>query len=83
MAFEEINETIEVIAHFDGKRIRPLRFRWAGRVYKITQLISVWDKPKGRAKEYHFRVLTRESNSFELLYDNDSFKWKIGRSFTY
>ena len=83
MAFEEINATIEVIAYFDTVKIRPLRFRWSGRVYRISQINHIWNTMNGRAKEYHFHVSTKESNAFELIFNNESFKWKIGRSFKY
>ena len=79
MIFEEIHESIEVIAYFNGNNMRPLRFRWSGRAYRISQINSIWSTMKGNAKEYHFHVSTRESNSFELIYNNDIFEWKIGR----
>jgi len=79
MRFEEIHESIEVIAYFDGKTMRPLRFRWSGRPYQISKVNSVWNTLKGRAREYHFHVSTRESDSFELIYNTDIFEWKIGR----
>ena len=79
MRFDEIHDPIEVIAYFNGKQMHPLRFRWSGRAYRISQVNSAWSAPKGRAREYHFHVSTKESDSFELIYNNDSFEWKIGR----
>ena len=80
MRFENINEPIEVIAFFDGKQLRPLRFRWNNRVYKISKINSSWYANRGLEKEYHFHISTKESDSFELIFNNGSFKWKLGRS---
>ena len=79
MMIEDVNEPIEVISYFDGKRMRPLRFRWQGRAYRIERVNGVWDAAKGRSREYHFHVSTRESGSFELIYDNAGFVWRLGR----
>lgn len=77
--FEDAHEPIEVITYFDGKKMRPLRFRWRGRAYRVTRVNGVWSDIKGRLKEYHFHVATKESGSFELIYNNIDFSWKVGR----
>jgi hypothetical protein len=79
LTFEVINEPIEVISYFDGKKMRPLRFRWRGRAYRIVQVHGIWSDIQGKAKEYHFHVATHNSGSFELIYNNSGFIWKLGR----
>jgi len=79
MRFEVINEPVEVITYFDGQKTRPLRFRWRGRPYRITHVNGIWSDHKGQEREYHFHVSTRESGSFELIYDNGRCTWKLGR----
>ncbi|MBN1998996.1 hypothetical protein JW935_15665 [candidate division KSB1 bacterium] len=79
MTFEEINEPVEVISYFDGQRMRPLRFRWRDRAYKVMHVNGVWSDIKGRSKIYHFHVATKDSGSFELVYDNTGFKWTLGK----
>ncbi len=80
MTFEEIKEPIEVIGYFDGQSVRPLRFRWRQRAYRISQIHGVWNHGIGRDKEYHFHVTTRDAGSFELIYNNKTFVWKLGRA---
>jgi len=79
MTFEEIHEPVEVISYFDGQKMRPLRFRWRGRAYRVAQINGVWSDVKGQTKEYHYHVSAQNSGSFELIYDNSSFGWKLGR----
>lgn len=79
MVFETINEAVPVITYFDTRQIRPLRFRWRDRTYRIKRVHSAWHDMVGRHREYHFYVATRESGSFELIYNTGGFLWKIGR----
>jgi len=79
LTFEIINETVQVITFFDGKRIRPLRFLWRDRTYRVKTVHSAWHDVVGRNREYHFYVATKESGSFELVYNTGGLLWKIGR----
>jgi len=79
MHIEEINEPVEVISYFDGRKMRPLRFRWRGRPYHVTVVNGLWHELCGRKRVYHFHVSTKESGSFELLYDTDGLDWRIGK----
>lgn len=79
MTFEQINEAIQVITYFDRERMRPLRFRWRDRTYRIKSIHSAWHDVVGRDRVYHFYVATRESGSFELIYNTGGFLWTIGR----
>ena len=81
MVFEDIYEPVEVISYFDNRQMRPLRFRWKGRTYKIAQTNGVWSDVKGRTREYHFHVKTVKSGSFELIFNNTTFAWKLGRAY--
>jgi hypothetical protein len=79
MHFEEINEPVEVISYFDGKKMRPLRFRWRSRAYHVTVVNGLWHENRGCNRVYHFHVSTKESGSFELVYDTDALDWRIGK----
>jgi hypothetical protein len=77
MSLEEINEIIEVLSYFDGRKMRPLRFRWRGRPYQISHVHGLWCNPIGQAREYHYHVSTSNSGSFELTFNNQGFVWKL------
>ena len=79
VTIETINEAVHVIVYFDDKHIRPLRFRWRNRTYHVAALNSAWHNVVGRDREYHFHVMTRESGSFELIYNTGGLTWIIGR----
>ena len=42
MRVEDINEPIQVLALCAGGTIRPLRFRWSGRTYRIEAVNGQW-----------------------------------------
>ena len=79
MIIKQTHDPIEVISYFDGKKMKPIRFRWKGRAYHISRVNGVWDSVQGKTREYHFHVSTRESGSFELIYNNSGLMWKLGR----
>jgi|YelNatPaOPRAMG01_1025707.scaffolds.fasta_scaffold00388_22 hypothetical protein len=79
LVFEELNEPVEVLAHFDGKKARPLRFRWRGRVYRVVRLNGSWSESKGADREHHFAVTADNSDSFELAFDARDFRWRLIR----
>jgi len=79
MIFEDIFEPIEVIGYFHEGRLRPLRFKWNGRVYKIKRLNGHWVSNQGYNKQHHFSVISETSDYFELLFDSADFGWQVAR----
>ncbi|OPZ67515.1 MAG: hypothetical protein BWY83_02590 [bacterium ADurb.Bin478] len=79
MQFEQINEVVQVLSHYDGSKTRPLRFHWRNRTYHVAQVHGVWHEVQGRDRVFHFHVSTRESGSFELIYNHAAMSWRIGR----
>ena len=79
MQFEQINELVQVLSYYDGQKMRPLRFLWRNRSYHVVAVNGIWNEALGRDREYHFHVSTRESGSFELIYNNAAMSWRIGR----
>ncbi len=79
MVWEDIFDPIEVISHFKDGKLKPLRFKWNNRVYKIKQLNGHWVNNLGFDKEHHFSVIADTSDSFEILFNNSDFKWQIAK----
>ncbi|MBI5747796.1 MAG: hypothetical protein HZA00_01635, partial [Nitrospinae bacterium] len=53
----DIGETINVIASFGMPyKIKPLKFRWSGRLFEIKEITYLWKSKEGRAEIYHFSV---------------------------
>lgn len=77
MAFEEIFDSIEVIAHFQNGKINPLKFLWNGRTYQIKRVNNHWREPLGNADLIHFSVHASDGNCFELIFDNSDYSWQL------
>lgn len=78
MSHEEIGDRIEVIALFRDGRLRPLKFRWHGRVHNIERINGQWATDEGRARLSHFSVITAEGpDAYELIYNCDSRNWTL------
>ena len=73
-----IGEAIEVIALFDrGMRpLRPLRFRWQGRVHRIRELTFTWSTMEGADHVVHFSVHDG-SALYELSYNKATLRWTL------
>jgi hypothetical protein len=56
MNVEQIDEPIRVLAVFSGGGVRPLRFRRAGRTYRINAVNGQWVDRQGDSYSLHFSV---------------------------
>ena len=79
MVYEDIFEPIEVISLFKEGKIKPLRFKWNGRVYRIKQINGHWVNPQGYSKQYHFSLIADSCDYFELTFDTANFEWQVAR----
>ena len=79
MQYEEIGEPIEVITYFHDGLLKPLRFRWQQRVYRITRLHGHWQSRTGAFPVHHFSVGTGGPDVYELQYSTDDQLWRLQR----
>ena len=70
-----IGETVEVAAVFAGS-IRPVKFRWKGRVYIVREVTYRWRTVEGSERVVHFSV-TDGATLFELAYKQSSMTWSL------
>ncbi len=70
-----IREPIEVIALFDHE-IKPLRFRWNDRVYKVREITFRWSTMSGAAVILHFSAYDG-ATLYELSYNKSTLKWTL------
>ena len=77
---EEINEPIDMIAVFNDGATRPLRFRWANRVYHVKRVTGIWRTREGSYEHLNYSLMTRESaDCFEISFDGRLFAWTLDR----
>ncbi len=73
----EVGETISVIASFSNShRIKPLRFRWSGRLFEVREITYLWRSTEGRNEIYHFSVSDGRA-LYELTFDSGSLLWRL------
>ncbi|MEK7772854.1 MAG: hypothetical protein AAB307_00780 [Deltaproteobacteria bacterium] len=73
----EIREPVKVMAVFDAG-VRPVKFKWKGRVYPVKEITHTWRSKEGSASLIHFCV-TDGAGLFELAYDTSAVKWSLER----
>lgn len=79
MVYEDIFEDIEVISLFNDGKIKPLRFKWNGRIYKINKINGHWVSAQGYNKQHHFSIIADSSDYFEIMLDTSNFEWQVTR----
>ncbi|MFA6099800.1 MAG: hypothetical protein WC750_02860 [Patescibacteria group bacterium] len=76
MAYQAVNEPIEVLVAFKGKEIEPMLFKWGGRHYRVKRVNLVHTERQGREKHYIFSV-SDEANAFRLRFSTETLKWSL------
>lgn len=73
----QIGDTISVLASFGMPyRIKPLKFRWSGRLFEVKEITYTWQTKEGERNIYHFSV-TDGRTLCELTFDTGSMIWRI------
>ena len=72
-----LREDISVVASFGRPyKVRPVKFRWNGRLLEISEVTYKWSTMEGRAVVYHFAV-TDGANAYELSFNSQTLLWRI------
>jgi len=73
----DIGETISVIASFGlPYKIRPARFRWAGKLFEVRDITYSWQTREGQNRIYHFSVSDGQT-LYELSFDTTTLLWRM------
>lgn len=73
----DIGETISVIASFGlPYKIRPLRFKWSGKLFEVRDITYAWQTKEGQTRIYHFSISDGKT-LYELSFDTTSLLWRI------
>jgi hypothetical protein len=72
-----IGETISVIASFGlPYKIRPVRFKWNGRLFEVREITYSWQTKEGQNKIYHFSISDGKT-LYELSFHAASLLWRL------
>ena len=80
--FESFNDPVDVIIAFVDGAMRPIRFRWQGRVVRIRSVTGQWTRREGQTLLRHFAVQGAGDDSYELCYDSRAARWLLCRAWT-
>jgi len=80
MTFESLSDPVDVLTAFVDGRVRPLRFRWQGRVIRVRRVTGEWTRREGTALLRYFSVEGHAQGSYELCYDPRSARWILSRA---
>jgi hypothetical protein len=73
----DIGESISVIASFGlPYKIKPVRFKWSGRLREVKDITYSWTTKEGQSKIYHFSVSDGKT-LYELSFDTSSLLWRL------
>jgi hypothetical protein len=73
--FESLNEPVDVLTAFLDGRVRPLRFRWKGRVVRVSRVTGEWNRREGSNRLTYFSVEGAGAETYELCYDPRGPRW--------
>jgi len=73
---EKIDEPIEILVKFLGKKVEPTLFKWRKKVYKVEKINLIHKGKKGNNMIYYFSV-SDNTNFFRLAFFTKDLSWKI------
>ena len=81
MNIEKIDEPIVVLASFKGGTAEPLRFRWAGRLYKVDAINGRWTDRQGDIYSLHFSIQSG-GQTYYLHFSSKQVQWWLDQTIT-
>jgi hypothetical protein len=80
--FESLNDPVDVLSVIEEGRMRPLRFRWNGRVIRVRKVSGEWVRREGQTVLRHFSVVGAAGETYELCFDPRGPRWVLSRAWT-
>lgn len=77
--YKDLDEQVSVIVVFQKGEMKPLRFYWKDRAFRVSRVTGKWKAPRGDKWMVHFSVVDIADNVFFLTYDERSMRWAISK----
>lgn len=74
---EKVQEPIEVLSRFVEGKVQPMRFRWRGRVFTVSEITGTWLKRTGDQPSHFFSVGVGTHDHYELCFRPRSCQWTL------
>lgn len=73
----ETNEQIQVLAEFKNGNLKPRKFRWKNRVYKVKQICGAYRHREGAFMTYNYSVTAENGNVYEITFNFKDTNWYL------
>ncbi|MCC6650143.1 MAG: hypothetical protein IT348_03225 [Candidatus Eisenbacteria bacterium] len=80
--FESLDDPVDVLTSFVDGAMRPLRFRWQGRVVPISKVTGQWNRREGQSVMRYFAVQGPNQETYELCFDPRGPRWILNRAWS-
>ena len=62
---------------FHEKTVRPVKFKYAGRVHVVSKILYTWVTREGSYPVHHFNVLTEDDDQFHVALRTYQMDWSV------
>ena len=76
-----LNDPVDVLVAFNGRRVKPCRVRWDNREYNMQTVNLVHGAKEGSKRIYYFSV-SDASNFMKLRLDTETLEWRLVELYT-
>ncbi len=80
--FESLSDAVDVLTVFAEGKVRPLRFRWQGRVIRVRRVSGEWTRREGQALLRYYAVESVSRETYELCFDPRGPRWILSRAWS-
>ena len=80
--FESLNDPVDVLTAFEAGVMRPIRFRWQGRIVRVQRITGQWSRREGQTMLRYFAVQGGQDESYELCFDARIARWVLSRAWS-
>ena len=74
---EDLHEPIDVLTAFENGAVRPVKFRWNGRVVPVERVAYQWITRDGAHPVRHFAVLAPGGTAYEIALHTHTLRWTL------
>ena len=78
--FESLSDPVDVLTVFADGKLKPLRFRWQGRVVRVRKVSGEWTRREGQALLRYYAVEGSPAGNYELCFDPRGPAWILSRA---
>ena len=71
------NEQIQVLAEFKNGNLKPRKFRWQGRLYRVKQICGAYRHREGEHMTHNYSVMAQNGCVYEITFKYKDTNWYL------